>query len=45
MEKYEVAAFPTFILFKDGKKVDTKSGRFDEESMKKFIKDKMWNFK
>ena len=38
IEKYDIAGFPTFALFKNGKLVDTKSGKMDEKVLKQFIK-------
>ena len=38
VEKYDIAGFPTFALFKNGKLVDTKSGKMDEKVLKQFIK-------
>ncbi len=38
IEKYDVAGFPTFALFKNGKLIDTKSGKMDEKVLKDFIK-------
>ena len=40
VEKYEVAGFPTFAVFKDGELVDSKSGKMDEAALKKFIESK-----
>ena len=37
IEKYDIAGFPTFALFKNGKLVDTKSGKMDEKVLKEFI--------
>ena len=37
MEKYEISAFPTFVLFKKGKLLDSKAGKLDENELKKFI--------
>ncbi len=41
IEKYEVSGYPTFAVFKDGELVESKSGKMDEETLKKFIKEKM----
>ena len=41
IDMYEINAFPTFGLFKKGQLIDTKIGRFDDVSMKKFIKAKL----
>ena len=38
IEKYDVAGFPTFCLFKNGKLTDSKSGKMDEKTLKDFIK-------
>jgi len=38
VEKYDIAGFPTFALFKNGKLIDTKSGKMDEKVLKDFIK-------
>ena len=38
VEKYDIAGFPTFALFKNGKLVDTKSGKMEENVLKDFIK-------
>ena len=40
MEKYEIAGFPTFAVFKNGKLVDSKSGRLSLEELKEFIESK-----
>ena len=40
VEKYEIAGFPTFALFKGGELVDSKSGKMDEAALKKFIEAK-----
>ena len=37
IEEYEISGYPTFALFKDGKMLDNKSGRMDENGLKKFI--------
>ena len=37
VEKYDIAGFPTFVLFKNGKLIDTKSGKMDEKVLKEFI--------
>ena len=37
MEKCEISAFPTFVLFKKGKLLDSKPGKLDENEFKKFI--------
>ena len=37
VEKYDIAGFPTFALFKNGKLIDTKSGKMDEKVLKEFI--------
>ena len=41
IEKYEISGFPTFALFKKGELLDSKSGRMDEDTLKKFIQSKM----
>ena len=38
IDKYDVAGFPTFALFKNGKLIDTNSGKMDEKTLKEFIK-------
>ena len=38
IEKFDVAGFPTFVLFKNGEMVDSKSGKMDEKTLKQFIK-------
>ena len=38
IEEYEVSGYPTFALFKGGKLINSKSGKMDEEALKKFIK-------
>ncbi len=38
IEKYDVAGFPTFCLFKNGKLVDSLSGKKEEKELKDFIK-------
>ena len=38
IDQYEIGGFPTFALFKNGKIVDTKSGKMDEKTLKEFIK-------
>ena len=39
LEKYDISAFPTFALFKNGKEIDRKYGKMNEGDLKKFIKD------
>ena len=41
IEEYEISGYPTFALFKDGKLLDSKSGRMDENSLKQFIQSNM----
>ncbi len=41
IEEYEISGYPTFSLFKGGKMIDSKSGRLDENSLKKFIQSKL----
>ena len=41
VEKYEIAGFPTFALFKNGEMLDSKSGKMDEATLKKYIESKM----
>ena len=38
VEEYEVSGYPTFVLFKGGKLLNSKSGKMDEEALKKCIK-------
>ena len=38
IEEYEVSGYPTFALFKGGKLLNSKSGKMDEEALKKCIK-------
>ncbi len=37
IEKYDIAGFPTFALFKNGKMVDSKSGKMEESELKELI--------
>ena len=41
IEKYEVSGQTTCAVLKDGELVESKSGKMDEETLKKFIKEKM----
>ena len=38
IDNYDIAGFPTFSLFKNGKLVESKSGKMDEKTLKDFIK-------
>ena len=37
IEKYDIAGFPTFALFKNGKMVDSKSGKMEERELIELI--------
>ena len=37
MVKCDISAFPTFVLFKKGKLLDSKACKLDENELKKFI--------
>ncbi len=37
IEKYDIAGFPTFALFKNGKMVDSKSGKMAESELIELI--------
>ena len=38
IEKYDIGGFPTFALFKNGKMVDSKSGKMEESELIELIK-------
>ncbi len=38
IEKYDISGFPTFAIFKNGKLIDSRSGKMDEKTLKEFIK-------
>ena len=41
IEEYDISGYPTFGLFKGGKLIDSKSGKMDEATFKKFIQSKL----
>ena len=41
IDEQEVAGFPTFSLYKSGKKLGFKSGMLDENKLTEFIKSKL----